>query len=139
MAFVPIPKDLARVKTKVVFNLTQRQLVCFGSGVLVGLPLFFSLQDALPGSACVLVMIAMMLPFFLLGMYEKNGLPLERYLHHVIQSRFVRPKRRPYQTDNLYAALMRQAKYEQEVRRIVQKSRKRQQTRKKARGQTDAG
>ena len=111
MAFVPVPKDLAQVKTKVVFNLTKRQLICFGGGVLVGLP----------GSGAVLSMIAVMLPFFLLGMYEKNGQPLEKVLHHYIQSRFVRPKRRPYKTDNLYAAITRQIQYEQEVSRIVQK------------------
>ncbi len=27
MAFVPVPKDLNRVKTKVMFNLTKRQLI----------------------------------------------------------------------------------------------------------------
>lgn len=121
MAFVPVPKDLAQVKTKVVFNLTKRQLICFGGGVLVGLPLFFLLRERLPGSGAVLSMIAVMLPFFLLGMYEKNGQPLEKVLHHYIQSLFVRPKRRPYKTDNLYAAITRQIQYEQEVSRIVQK------------------
>lgn len=121
MAFVPVPKDLAQVKTKVVFNLTKRQLICFGGGVLVGLPLFFLLRERLPGSGAVLSMIAVMLPFFLLGMYEKNGQPLEKVLHHYIQSRFVRPKCRPYKTDNLYAAITRQIQYEQEVSRIVQK------------------
>ena len=121
MAFVPVPKDLAQVKTKVVFNLTKRQLICFGGGVLVGLPLFFLLRERLPGSGAVLSMIAVMLPFFLLGMYEKNGQPLEKVLHHYIQSRFVRPNRRPYKTDNLYAAITRQIQYEQEVSRIVQK------------------
>ena len=30
MAYVPVPKDLTKVKTKVAFNLTKRQLVCFG-------------------------------------------------------------------------------------------------------------
>ena len=30
MAYVPVPKDLTKVKTKVMFNLTKRQLVCFG-------------------------------------------------------------------------------------------------------------
>ena len=29
MAFVPVPKDLNRVKTKVMFNLTKRQLIFF--------------------------------------------------------------------------------------------------------------
>ena len=39
MAYVPVPKDLTKVKTKVAFNLTKRQLVCFGSGALIGVPL----------------------------------------------------------------------------------------------------
>lgn len=30
MAYVNVPKDLSKVKTKVMFNLTKRQLVCFG-------------------------------------------------------------------------------------------------------------
>ncbi len=29
MAYVPVPKDLTKVKTKVMFNLTKRQLICF--------------------------------------------------------------------------------------------------------------
>ena len=32
MAYVNVPKDLTKVKTKVLFNLTKRQLICFGSG-----------------------------------------------------------------------------------------------------------
>ena len=35
MAYVPVPKDLTKVKTKVAFNLTKRQLVCFGCGALI--------------------------------------------------------------------------------------------------------
>ena len=34
--YVPVPKDLTKVKTKVAFNLTKRQLVCFGCGALIG-------------------------------------------------------------------------------------------------------
>ncbi len=44
MAYVPVPKDLTKVKTKVAFNLTKRQLVCFGGGALIGVPLFFLLR-----------------------------------------------------------------------------------------------
>ena len=47
MAYVPVPKDLSKVKTKVAFNLTKRQLVCLCGGVwLLGLPLFFLLKDS---------------------------------------------------------------------------------------------
>lgn len=135
MAYVPIPKDLAQVKTKVIFNLTKRQLVCFGGGVLIGLPLFFILKTVLPGSAAALVMVFSMLPFFLFGMYEHNGQPLEKVLHYFIQSRFVRPKKRPYRTQNLYAALARQSQLQKEVDRIVQRPRKQ----KHSPGQADQG
>ena len=45
MAYVPVPKDLTAVKTKVMLNLTKRQLICFGSGILVGVPLFFLIRS----------------------------------------------------------------------------------------------
>ena len=123
-AYVRIHKDLAQVKSKVFLNLTARQLVCFGSGILVGLPLFFVLNKLLPSSAAAVIMICVMMPFFLFGLYEKNGQPLEKVLHYYIQSRFIRPKKRPYRTDNAYTALVRQAKLEKEVNRIVQGQRK---------------
>ena len=121
MAFVPVPKDLAQVKTKVVFNLTKRQLICFGGGVLVGLPLFFLLRERLPGSGAVLSMIAVMLPFFLLGMYEKNGQPLEVVIRNIYRVCFQRPKQRPYKTNNFYAVLERQNQLDREVYQIVRK------------------
>mgnify|MGYP000647545747 CR=1 FL=1 len=40
MAYVPVPKDLTAVKSKVFLNLTKRQLICFGGGALIGVPLF---------------------------------------------------------------------------------------------------
>ena len=79
MAYVDIPKDLTSVKTKVMFNLTKRQLVCFGGGALIGVPLFFVFKSCLPISAAALIMIIAMLPFFMLAMYEKNGKPQNRY------------------------------------------------------------
>ena len=46
MAYVPVPKDLSKVKTKVAFNLTKRQIVCFAAALIIGLPLFFLLKDS---------------------------------------------------------------------------------------------
>ena len=122
MAYVTIPKDLTKVKSKVLFGLTRRQLICFGAAVLVGVPLFFLLRNAVSSSLATLCMIMVMLPFFLLALYERYGQPLEVILGQMIQTMFVRPKIRPYQTNNLYAAVERQAKMEKEVRAVVQKS-----------------
>ena len=122
MAYVPVPKDLTKVKSKVLFNLTKRQLICFGSGALIGVPLFFLLRGSLGASSAAILMVLSMLPLFVMGLYEKNGRPLEKVLGDVIQTVFLRPKRRPYQTDNLYAALMRQEQMEREVQRIVRQT-----------------
>lgn len=119
MAYVPVPKDLTKVKTKVMFNLTKRQLICFGSGALIGVPLFFFLQKPLGNSSASLSMILVMLPFFLLAMYEKNGQPLEKVLGNILWVCFLRPRQRPYRTNNFYAALERQDRLDKEVYRIV--------------------
>ena len=119
MAYVPVPKDMTKVKSKVLFNLTKRQLICFGGGALLGVPLFFLLRGSLGASSAAILMVLSMLPLFVMGLYEKNGRPLEKVLGDVIQTVFLRPKRRPYQTDNLYAALMRQEQMEREVQKIV--------------------
>lgn len=57
MAYVPIPKDLSRIKTKVAFNLTKRQLIFFAAALLVGLPLFFLLKGSTGTSLAAFVMI----------------------------------------------------------------------------------
>ena len=111
-AYIPVPRDLTRVKSKVFFNLTKRQLICFGAAALIGVPLFFLLKSSGNVSLAALGMIIVMLPLFFLAMYEVIA-------HHFIQAKFVRPKIRPYQTDNYYDVLLRQYQLEKEVERIV--------------------
>ena len=111
-----------------MFNLTKRQILCFGGGALIGVPLFFLLRGSLGNSSAAILMVIAMLPMFVLGLYERNGQPLEKALGNIIQTMFLRPKQRPYQTDNLYAALMRQDRIEREVRNIVSKSKSKAHT-----------
>lgn len=131
MAYVPVPKDLNAVKTKVAFNLTKRQIVCFSAGLAVGLPLFFLTRGHVSGSTATLIMVVVMLPFFMFAMYEKNGQPLEKIIRNIVQVCFLRPKERPYETNNFYAVLERQDKLDKEVRKIVQ-GEKAHKSRKKA-------
>lgn len=119
MAYVPVPTDLTKVKTKVAFNLTKRQLICFGVGALIGIPLFFLLRAPVGNSAAAMLMMLVMLPFFMLAMYEKHGLPLEKIVSSIIKTAVIRPKRRPYITNNFYVVLERQEKLDKEVHDIV--------------------
>ena len=102
-----------------MFNLTKRQLICFSAAVAIGLPLFFLVKGSVGTSAAALCMVLAMLPMFLLAMYEKNGQPLEVIIRQFVEVKFLRPKERPYQTNNFYAALARQEQLDKEVRAIV--------------------
>jgi len=119
MAYVTVPKDLSKVKSKFILNLTKRQVVCFGGGALIGVPLFFLTKSVIGNTPAAMLMMIAMLPLFLFGIYEKDGMPLEKLLSHIVQTQFIRPKQRPYQTDNFYAAIMQQIQIDKEVRRIV--------------------
>ena len=128
MAYVTIPKDLSKVQSKILFGLTKRQVICFGAAAIIGVPLFFLTKEALGTTTAALCMILVMLPFFLFAMYEKNGQPLEVFLGHLIENKFIRSKTRIYQTNNLYSALARQYELEQEVRAIAGKNGKTRKT-----------
>ena len=88
MPYVNVPNDLSKIKTKMAFNLTKRQLVCFGSAGAVGIPAY---------------LLGIMLPAFLLAMYEKDGLPFEKVVRNIIRAKFLRPGIRAYRTENIYA------------------------------------
>jgi len=123
MAFyVSVPRDLSRVKTKVFFNLTKRQIICFGLAACIGVPVFFLVKDKGGTSLASMCMIFTMLPLFFMAMYEKNGMPVEDLIRLFYVSRIKRPKQRPYKTDNYYTALEREAKARKEIDGIVRKS-----------------
>ncbi len=121
-SYISVPRDLTKVKSKILFNLTKRQLICFGVAALIGVPSFFLIKSVATVNVAVMGMMVIMMPIFFFAMYEKNGRPLEVFLGHFIEAIFVRPKKRPYKTDNYYAALMRQAAAEKEVEKIVRSS-----------------
>jgi len=109
MAFVNVPKDLSKVKTKIAFNLTKRQLICFSSAAAIGLPVYFFSRDVIGNTAAVLVMMAIMLPLFFLAMYEKDGQSAEKVLRNYIRTKIHWPGIRPYKTENFYEVLEKEA------------------------------
>ena len=131
MPYVTIPKDLSRIKNKLVFNLTKRQLISFSLAGGIGIPFYLFSRSVIGGDVAAFLMIALMLPFMAFGVYEKDGQPLEKILYHMIRARFLLPLIRVYQTDNLYSALERQAKIDKEVMEIVYHKQKRKIERKK--------
>ena len=118
-SYISVPRDLTKVKNKARFGMTKRQLICFSIAAVIGVPTFFLMRNIAQINVAVMVMMVVMMPLFFFAMYEKNGRPLEVILSHFIQQVFIRPKKRPYKTDNYYAALERQADAERKVKEIV--------------------
>lgn len=103
MAYVNVPNDLSKIKTKLAFNLTKRQLICFGVAAVVGIPTYLFTRSAIGNTVAMLLMIGLMLPCFFFAMYERDGLPFEKVLRNVVRASFLWPRTRPYRTENFYA------------------------------------
>ena len=110
MAYVSVPKDLSRVKTKIAFNLTKRQLICFSSAAVIGIPVYIFTRGSIGNSAAALLMMGLMLPLFFLAMYEKDGQPAEKILRNYIRAAVIWPSKRVYKTENFYEILEREGK-----------------------------
>jgi len=115
MPYVNVPNDLSKIKTKVALNLTKRQLICFGGAALIGVPAYLLLRPVIGNSMALMFMIALMLPAFMLAMYERDGLPAEKVVRNILRASFLRPGTRPYQTENFYGVLTN----DKEVQRIA--------------------
>ena len=105
MAYVNVPNDLSKIKTKIAFNLTKRQLICFGIAAAIGIPTYLFTRSSIGNTGAMLLMIALMLPCFLMAMYERDGLPFEQVVRNVIRTKYLWPTVRLYKSENLYELL----------------------------------
>ena len=119
---VPVPKDLSGIKTKVALNLTKRQIICFSGAAITGVPLYFLTKGVLGTQAAALIMVGVMLPFFFLAMYERDGFPAEKLLYFMIRQKMLTPGIRPYKSENLYEQLEEREKIKTEVRYLEEKA-----------------
>ena len=131
MAYVQVPKDLTRVKTKIMFNMTQRQLVCFALAAVTGVPFYLLTKNSIGSTAAACLMIVVMLPFFFFAMYEKDGIPLEKVLMNIYRQKIQRPGIRVYQTRNMYRVIQDEI-YDKEVLGIESDGKAVQKERRKA-------
>ena len=129
---VDVAKDLSAIKPKFIGFLTKRQVICFSAAALCGIPFYLLIRGSVGTDIAVLLMIAVMLPFFFIAMYEKEGIPAEKYLYQVITMKILRPGIRRYKAESLYEQLMIKQEIEKEVEALERKQRKRKEKRSKA-------
>jgi len=105
LAYVNVPNDLSKIKSKLAFNLTKRQLICFGAAAVIGIPTYLFTRSAIGNMGAMLLMIVLMLPCFFFAMYERDGLPFEKVIKNIARATFLWPRTRPYKTQNFYTYL----------------------------------
>ena len=97
--YIPVPVDIDAVKSKFLFGLTLRQIICFGIGIGLGLAVYFACKGLLGDSIAGILMMFIMLPAFFFAVYEQHGEPLEVIIRRIWRVQ-KRPQHRPYQTIN---------------------------------------
>ncbi|MCL2853274.1 MAG: PrgI family protein [Defluviitaleaceae bacterium] len=100
-----IPKDLNLIKSRIALNMSPRQLVCFGTAVTIGLPTYLFTRGTIGDTGAVLVMMGVMMPLFMLAMYERDSQPAEIVMRNYIRAKLFWPGIRTYKTENLFEKL----------------------------------
>lgn len=118
MFYIPIQRDFSKVKNKVAFGLTKRQMICFVLAAIVGIPTYLLLKNVAPTDIAGVVMIVVMLPFFLFALYEKDGEPLELILRHWFREKYIRPQIRPVINEPVVTSCMQVTDYIEEQDRL---------------------
>ena len=108
--YVSIPKDLNDIKEKFIMGFTKRQVICFGIGLAVGVPVFFLTRTALGMSGAIFAMGACATPAILCGLYRKNGVFLEKQVKYM-REYFTRPRNRYYRITNIFECISNQIEY----------------------------
>ena len=126
------PKDFSKIsnKTKVALNLTKRQLICFGAAAFTGIPIYIATKRFLGTDIAAILMMLIMVPLFLLAMYEKDGKPAEKILEMIFLQKYILPGIRRYRSENLYKTMEDRDRIRKEVSRLESKAEKKKRSRK---------
>ena len=135
---VDVAKDPKAIKNKFIGNFTKRQVICFGSAAIIGVLFYLLVRKEVGTDVAALAMVAVMLPFFFVAMYEKDGQPAEKYVMQVIEMKIVRPGIRRYKVENLYAKLRIIEEKEKEVK-VLEGKRKRWKEQKEQKDKRENG
>ena len=103
MSQIEVNKDFSRIKKKVAFGLTKRQLICFLIAGILGFVFYLSVRGSLGTTGALSLMILVILPVFFISQFERDGRYLEDIFMDMLRTKVLRPGIRTYETKNIYA------------------------------------
>lgn len=104
-----------------MFGLTKRQVICFGIGLVMGLPAFFLTKSITSNlTIAVFALGVFSAPGIFCGVYQKNGQHLEDRIKLMVRF-FKLPRIKTYQSENIYDAIERNSEFEK-YKKILRKA-----------------
>jgi len=99
--YVPIPKDISKIKNKIVIGLTKRQIIGFGCAAVLGLPVFFQLNKYVSQDVGMMALFIIGAPCLFIALYERDGIPCEEWIKNWLRHKFLSQHIRKYKKPSM--------------------------------------
>lgn len=106
MIEIKIPKEIKHYKEKLAFGLTVRQLISIGLAFTINIPLYFWGKEFISKEIMEWLVILVAMPLAMIGWFNYNGMNFEQFIIAILQSEFLYPQKRIYQSENLYENML---------------------------------
>lgn len=120
---VSIPKELKKIKSKLFFGLTKRQLIGFGTAIAVGLAVFLLVKELVNIDIAMYALFIAVAPIFFITIYTKDGMPAEKWIKLILEYKYLNPLKRTFRVTkaNKELAIERGMKFGKRKRKRVAK------------------
>lgn len=92
---VPVPTELKHIKTELIFGLTERQLIGFGTTIAFVIPSFLLLKN-IDISVAMYSSFLIGTPFIFMTIFTKEKLHAEKWLKNIIEHKLLFKEKRLY-------------------------------------------
>jgi hypothetical protein len=116
-----VSKDLNQIEPKILLGFSKRQLIWNGLGVLVGGLVFFAFKGVLSIPLCMFVMMIFAFPFFLVSIFQKEGLNFEQIAKHFFISQYRKNPIRIYRAAQPLNDVIRESREHREQGKVQNK------------------
>ncbi|MGI6588787.1 MAG: PrgI family protein [Peptococcia bacterium] len=106
MIEVKIPREIRAYKEKLFFGLNLRQTICAALAIAINIPLYIYVRPIIGDDLASWFIIFVTVPLFLIGFFQYNGMPFEKFALCILRFQLLTPQKRKYKTENLFAILM---------------------------------
>ena len=120
---VSVPKELKKIKSKLFFGLTKRQLIGFGLAIAIGLITFFFFREISNLDIAMYALFFAVAPIFFITIYSKDGMTAEKWIKLILEYKYLNPLRRTFKINskNKDIAMERGIKFGKKKRKRVAK------------------